>query len=449
MKHVARESKANIQQNPGGRHQAAARPASRRDRMAEKRRMMASERKERERRAHLRYACVLVISIAVAFLLGVGVRGNMELMDWLGVETEATATQQASGTAVSSSTYDSFSARMAEVESILNNDSLDSFDLENTTSELMRTLASSTEDPYFRYFDEKRYELYAQENTSSKYSGVGVLFAEKEGRAYVAEVFAGSEAETKGIQVGDVVRAVDGDSTSSWTNTEVNAVISAKSGDEVNITWERPDSPEKKTFSTTLKCLEQKQANVTYRLRDEKVGYVKVSQFTQNASELVSGALKKLDEKGARCFVLDLRNCPGGYLSQAVDIASLFVKSGNVVQVKTREGLSERTVSGVTATDAPLVVLVNGRTAAAAEVLAAALSDNSRATLVGAKTMGKGSVQVVQTLSFGGAVRYTAAYYLSPNGHDINSQGVSPDYAVSGEDLQLSYACQTAASLAR
>ena len=132
-----------------------------------------------------------------------------------------------------------------------------------------------------------------------------------------------------------------------------------------------------------------------------------------------------------------------------MDIASLFVKSGNVVQVKTREGLSERTVSGVTATDAPLVVLVNGRTAAAAEVLAAALSDNSRATLVGAKTMGKGSVQVVQTLSFGGAVRYTAAYYLSPNGHDINSQGVSPDYAVSGEDLQLSYACQTAASLAR
>lgn len=449
MKHVAKESKTKLDQSSGGLRQVAARPASKKDRMAEKRRLMASERKERERRALLAYACFLVIAIAVSFMMGVGVRGNMELMEWLGVETEATATKQTSGTAVSSSTYDSFSARLAEVESILNNDSLDSFDLDNTTNELMRSLAASTEDPYFRYFDEKRYELYAQENTSNKYSGVGVLFGEAEGRAYVAEVFAGSEAETKGILVGDVVSAVDGDSTSAWTNTEVNAVISAKTGDEVNITWERPDSPDKKTFSTTLKCLEQKQSNITYSLKDGKVGYVKVSQFTQNASELVSGALKKLDEKGARSFVLDLRNCPGGFLSQAVDIASLFISSGNVVQVKTRDGLSERTVSGVTATQAPLVVLINGRTAAAAEVLAAALSDNSRATLVGVKTMGKGSVQVVQTLSFGGAVRYTAAYYISPSGHDINAQGVSPDYAVSGEDLQLSYACQTAASLAK
>ncbi|MDO4501588.1 MAG: S41 family peptidase [Coriobacteriia bacterium] len=422
---------------------------SRNDRTVEKRRMMAHQRKEQERKSRMAQLFVFVIAVAAAFVLGVLARSNMDLMAWLGIETEATATQQAAGTAVSSSTYDSFSARLAEVESILNNDSLDSFNLDATTNALMRSLAESTEDPYFRYFDEQRYELYVKENTSKKYSGVGVLFGESDGRAYVAEVFAGSEAESKGVLVGDVVSAVDGDSTSAWTNTEVNSVISSKQGEDVNITWERPGAADKKTFSTTLKCLDYKETNVTYRMKENNVGYVKVSQFTQNAATLVSGALKKLDEKGARSFVLDLRNCPGGFLSQAVDIASLFVKSGNVVQVKTRTGLSERTVSGSTATDAPLVVLVNGRTAAAAEVLAACLSDNSRATLVGTKTMGKGSVQIVQTLSFGGAVRYTAAFYLSPTGHDINSQGVSPDYTVSGDDIQLSYACQTAASLVK
>jgi carboxyl-terminal processing protease len=123
--------------------------------------------------------------------------------------------------------------------------------------------------------------------------------------------------------------------------------------------------------------------------------------------------------------------------------------SGMVVQIQTKSATSNKSVSGNVLTNKPLTVIVNGNTAAAAEVLAAALKDSSRATLIGTTTLGKGSVQVVRELSFGGAVRYTAAYYLSPLGHGISNEGVSPDIYVNetSDDQQLSIALETALSL--
>lgn len=177
-------------------------------------------------------------------------------------------------------------------------------------------------------------------------------------------------------------------------------------------------------------------------------------QLTQTSADLVKQALADLGSQGALSFVLDIRDNPGGYLTQAVDLASLFVKSGSIVQIETKDGKSVKSATGNVATDKPLVVLVNENTAAAAEVLAAALQENQRATLVGASTLGKGSVQVVRDLSFGGALRYTAAYYLTPQGRTINDVGVTPDVSVglggeAGSDNQRSLALETAQSLAR
>lgn len=156
--------------------------------------------------------------------------------------------------------------------------------------------------------------------------------------------------------------------------------------------------------------------------------------------------------RGAHSFVLDLRDNPGGYLTKAVDVASLFIKSGVVVEVDTLDANSTKQVSGDVATDAPLVVLVNGNTAGSAEVVAAALRDTARATAVGTNTMGKGSVQVTKPLSFGGALRYTAARYVSPSGHAIDGVGVTPDITVNTRegagDNQKQLAIETAASLA-
>ena len=162
-------------------------------------------------------------------------------------------------------------------------------------------------------------------------------------------------------------------------------------------------------------------------------------------------SVEELEEQGATSYVLDLRNNPGGYLNQAVSVASLFINSGNVVQIQTKNGTSVKAVSGTTATVRPVVVLVNQNTAASAEVLAAAFKETQRGTIVGQTTLGKGSVQVVRELSFGGALRYTAAYYLTAQGRTIDKTGVNPDIAVyNGDsgDAQLDYAREYASVLA-
>ena len=183
---------------------------------------------------------------------------------------------------------------------------------------------------------------------------------------------------------------------------------------------------------------------------DGGVGVITLHQINGNAADLIRSAVENLEAQGAQAYVLDLRDVPGGYLSQAVEVANLFVRNGIIVQIQTADGITNRQASGEVVTDKPLVVLVNGNTTAAAEVLASALQDNQRATLVGQTTMGKGSVQVVRELSFGGALRYTAAYYLSPQGRAIDGLGVAPDIIVDrnegASDNQLSLAIETAQS---
>ena len=285
---------------------------------------------------------------------------------------------------------------------------------------------------------------------------MGVLFSEYNGLAYVVDVFDGSVAQAAGVRQGDFVVAIDGDRGQEWSMNEVTASLDRAEGDTVVVTWRRPATLEAEggeEFTTTLACSKYDVKNVTTSL-EGTVGYLKVRQLTQTSADLVKQALADLGSQGALSFVLDIRDNPGGYLTQAVDLASLFVKSGSIVQIETKDGKSVKSATGNVATDKPLVVLVNENTAAAAEVLAAALQENQRATLVGASTLGKGSVQVVRDLSFGGALRYTAAYYLTPQGRAINDVGVTPDVSVglggeAGSDNQRSLALETAQSLAR
>ena len=349
--------------------------------------------------------------------------------------------------------YDSVSTRVAEVEDLLSLYSLDSYDLESSTYDMIDAMMKSTGDPYAAYYSPDRYASYVKETGNRDYAGIGVLFSEYNGRAYAVDVFQGSEAEAKGVKQGDFVVAVDGDSSKTWSLTEVVKAVSQQEGQSVVVTWMRPtslDAQKGSEFTTMLTCQKHDEQNVSTSL-DDTVGTVKIRQITQNSARLVEEAVRGLLEQGATSFVIDLRDNPGGYLTQAVDIASLFVQSGVLVQIQGPDGVSTKTASGVTLTDAPLVVLVNNYTSSAAEVLACALQDNQRAEVVGQNTMGKGSVQVMRELSFGGAVRYTAAYYLSPLGHEIDGIGVVPDVSISngddGADTQMLIAMDTARSL--
>ena len=394
-----------------------------------------------------------VLLICGAFVLGFGLRGNATVISALGLSSLNGS--DTTTVAASDSTYASLAARLNEVINLLSEESLDSYDLDTATQAVLDAFADTTEDAYLCYYTADRYATLLAD-TSSKYSGIGVLFSEYNGRAYVVDVFEGSEAEAAGVEEGDFVVAIDGDRSFDWTAAEVVAAISSKSGEDIVITWQRAsslDDTSGEEYTTTLTCSDYTEENVSIALYEGTVGYIQLKQITSNAADLVAEAIAQLTAAGATSFILDLRDNPGGYLTQAVDIASLFVKSGTIVRIETKSAETTKNATGISTTegtDAPLVVLVNENTAAAAEVIAAALQDNSRATIVGTTTMGKGSVQVTRELSFGGALRYTAAYYLTPNGNDIDGVGIVPDIEVSlsaSEDNQLLLAIETALNL--
>jgi carboxyl-terminal processing protease len=168
------------------------------------------------------------------------------------------------------------------------------------------------------------------------------------------------------------------------------------------------------------------------------VGYVRLYTFNEKSVGDVADAIAALTKQGAKGFVLDLRDNPGGLLDSSVDMLSLFVKDGIAVRVEGRNpsANAEYRVSGKTATDAPLVVLVNENSASASEIVAGGLQDYARATIVGVTTFGKGSVQQIEELSFGGAIKLTIAHYLTPKGRVIDKKGVVPDVAVPMEAEQ-------------
>lgn len=423
----------------------------------ENKKVVASARKARIRNLRIMRILAVTICLCLAFVGGFLVRSNDALLTSLGFPSLLFdgATGTTSTTVKDKDTYNSLSARVSEVEDIIKEDSLDAYDLDAATTNVLAALADSTDDAYLRYYDLARYSALLNDSSGS-YAGIGALFSEYNGLAYVVDVCEGSVAQTAGVRQGDFVVAIDGDRSQEWSMNEVTSSLDRNEGDSVVITWRRPATLEAEggaEFTTTLTCSKYDVKNVSTELSGT-VGYIKVKQLTQNSSSLVKQAVVDLTGQGALSFVLDIRDNPGGYLTQAVDIASLFVKSGTIVQIQTKDGKTTKTATGAVATDKPLIVLVNGNTAAASEVLAAALQESQRATLVGTTTLGKGSVQVVRDLSFAGALRYTAAYYLSPQGRDINGVGVTPTVAVGLSsdpqiDNQKNLALETAQSLVR
>ena len=424
---------------------------------ANSQRSVARTRKMRARNYRLIRIFLTVICLCLAFGAGFLVRGNAPLLASLGFPSSVTGITKAEQTenkTAKKDAYNSLSVRVSEVEDILKGDSLDTYNLDEATESTFAGLAQASNDPYLRYYSSDRYSSLLNSRDEG-YAGIGVLFSEYDGKAYAVDVFEGAPAQLDGVQAGDFIVSINGDSSQTWSRSEVAAVLSQNQGEKVVITWRRPESLESdggEQFTTTLECTEYNEPNVTFEYDgNRRVGYIKVKQFTQNAAALVQNAISDLSAEGASAYVLDLRDNPGGYLSQAVELASLFMSSGTVVEVQTVDGISAKAASGQPATDRPLVILTNKSTAAAAEVVAGACKESQRAMLVGTTTLGKGSVQVLHELSFGGAIRYTAAYYLTPEGHAIDKSGVTPDVTLEQSeegDAQYDYAMEVAASMA-
>ena len=302
----------------------------------------------------------------------------------------------------------------------------------SATAGSIQGLLDANGDKYAMYFDQKHYQFFSEESMGA-FGGIGVVLGEKDGSAYVVEVYKGTPAFNAGVKAGDVFEVIDGVSRTKWTSQEVVKRVRGDAGTKVTITMLRPAAGGKgvmteKTFTLT-------RAKVTYpNIKSEmkgSVGYIRLGQFNAKSADDVKAAVQSLTGKGAKSFVLDLRDDPGGLLDQAIAVSSLFIKDGVIVRVDERN-VAEKAYRalGTKITDAPLFVLMNGDSASASEITAGALQDYGRATLVGEKSFGKGSVQTIEELPWGGAVKFTIAHYLTPKKRVINGKGLQPDVLV-------------------
>ncbi len=297
-----------------------------------------------------------------------------------------------------------------------------------------RGLVDAVGDPYTTYLTPERREASDAELRGS-FDGIGAQLDLRDGKLTVVAPVDGSPSAQAGLLAGDVISRVDGEDISKLSLSDAVARIRGPRGSTVTLTVVR--SGQAGPLAVAVVRGEIKLASVTSRMLDGGIGYTKVSTFAEPTAGQLRDQLRPLLAAQPRGLVLDLRGNPGGYLASAVDISSLFLRDG-VVLYQQGAARDDRKVYRVTGTaaavDVPLVVLVDHGSASAAEIVAAALRENGRATLVGELTFGKGTVQEVKNLGDDSQLRVTVAQWLTPAGRPIQGQGLQPDVAVQRQD---------------
>ncbi len=296
---------------------------------------------------------------------------------------------------------------------------------------LCRGLFAGLGDRYSAYMTKDEYEAYETSITGS-FEGVGITFAADDTGAFaVIGTVEGSPAQKAGIKEGDIITKVDG---KTYDNADAAAAaIRGKKGTKVKITVER-DGKEK-VYELTRDVIVNQSAES--KVLDGNIGYIKLTEFDEHTDEDFEKALDELEKKNVKGFILDLRNNGGGLVDSSVNIADNLLGKGVVTYMEDRAGHKEYFKSDEDKTRLPYVVLVNGSSASASEILTAAVKDFGQGKIVGTKTFGKGVVQVTQKLSDGSAYKLTVMQYFSPDGNVINGKGIEPDYVVKGKTKQL------------
>jgi carboxyl-terminal processing protease len=283
-------------------------------------------------------------------------------------------------------------------------------------------------DPYTRFLDPQDFEKLTDQ-TSGELSGIGIRLAidPQSQNLVIVEPIPNSPAAEAGIQAGDRLLAIDGKLTSLMSLEQASEAIKGEVGTDVMLEVGRDQDV--LTLSLTRTQIELPTVHATLRQEGQKrIGYIKLDEFSSHAAEQMEKAIEDLSQKRAEAFVLDLRGNPGGLLFASVDIARMWMESGAIVRTIDRKGGDRAFSANNTAiTNLPLVVLVDGYSASASEILAGALKDNKRATIVGTRTYGKGTVQSVHSLSDGSGLAVTISRYFLPSGVNISNNGITPD----------------------
>ncbi len=316
----------------------------------------------------------------------------------------------------------------------------------------IRGMVATYGDEHTAFIDPSRAAILEQDS-SGAFEGIGASVELDElGRLVIAEPFPGRPAAEAGVKRNDVVLEVDGESLRGLSLYESVALIRGPAGSAVVLTILREGESAPLKISVVRAKIEIKV--VQSKMLDGNVGYVSLSEFSSGASDKLNTAIQDLRQQGATGLVLDLRNNPGGFLSEAIAVSSLFLERGTPVVREHRKSEPNDQIYSAqgtqSATDIPLVVLVNRGSASASEIVAGAMKDNHRATIIGEQSFGKGTVQLPHTLSDGSELRVTIAEWLTPDGNSIDKTGIVPDVVVeltqedflAGRDPQLDRASE-------
>jgi len=290
----------------------------------------------------------------------------------------------------------------------------------------------SSLDPHSQFLDPESYNELKIE-TEGKFGGIGIEITIKDGLLTVVTPLEDTPASRAGIKPNDRIVKINQELTRNITLNEAVKKLRGKPGTEVNITVFREQENkilEFKLIRDIIRLEDVKEAKIL----EDKIGYIRITEFRENTSSQLKEALKKLKNEGMSALILDLRNNPGGLLDSAVKVASLFIEKGKLILTtkskNSRQNLTFFAKESSPILDIPMVVLVNQGSASGAEIVAACLKDYKRAIILGEKTFGKGSVQTIFPLSDGSALRLTTSKYFTPKGSPIHNEGVTPDIVV-------------------
>jgi carboxyl-terminal processing protease len=342
-------------------------------------------------------------------------------------------------------------ADLAGVKQILKDNFDGDIDGEKMSQGAVRGLVASLGDPYTTFLDKTQSKALS-DSLKGELSGIGIEIGLKNNRLTVISPLDGSPAAKAGLRSGDVIGIIGTEDTSEMTLDTAVDKIRGEKGTEVKLTILRgSDKPLELTIVRDTITV----SSVKYEVKPGGIGYIRLRQFGDDTDTAIRAATADLAKQGVTKIVLDLRDNPGGYLNSAVTVSSEFLDSGTVVEERSRHSESKTLVAnpGGALTKVKLIILVNGGSASAAEIAAGALKDNGRATLVGEKTYGKGSVQEIKNLSDGNQLKVTVAHWYTPKGVNISKEGIAPDVEVknssedynAGRDPQLDKALELAA----
>lgn len=290
-------------------------------------------------------------------------------------------------------------------------------------------MLATLDDPFSNYLTDSDASSL-NDSVAGSFGGIGIQVIKKNGHIEIMSTIDGTPAQKAKLKAGDQIIKVNGKSVASQSLSKTMSIMRGKVGTTVELELQRGDT----TFTKKLKRAKIPVETVTGKLLKNKVGYITISSVAEKTASELKKNLKKLDHQGAKSYIIDVRNNPGGLMQQALKMSSMFLKDGQpIMQVKTRSGKPEvykasHKLDGGYKVKKPAVVIINGESASAAEIFAAALHQSAGIPLVGAQSYGKGTVQNITQYTDNDELKLTIAKWLTPDGTWINKKGLTPDY---------------------